>query len=207
MRSPVEQQEPELTPRDGEALLDLTQASIRHGLQEGRPLLPEMTRLPGALRRTSATFVTLRLGTKLRGCIGSIEAKRPLAEDVARNAFNAAFHDPRFPPLRPDEYRGLNIQLSILSDLETVDFTSEAELLSRIRKDEDGLLLELGSHRGLLLPSVWTDLPEKEQFLLHLKRKAGLKPDYWSNHLSIHRFTTQTFARLETESEKRKDDV
>jgi AmmeMemoRadiSam system protein A len=187
--------EPRLTHRDGLALLDLAEASIRHGLRQGSPPAVGTSDLADALRQPRSTFVTLRLGSALRGCIGSVKPKRSLAEDVSHNAYSAAFHDPRFSPLGPAEYPELSIHLSVLSDLLAVDFTSQADLLSQVRKNRDGLLLEIGPHRGLLLPSVWKDLPEKEQFLQHLKMKAGLQPDFWSNLLKIQRFTTQTFSR------------
>ena len=187
--------EPGLTHRDGEVLLDLAEASIRHGLRKGSPPAIGTSDLADALRLPRATFVTLRLGSALRGCIGSVKPKRPLAEDVSHSAYSAAFNDPRFPPLCPEEYPELSIHLSVLSDLLAVDFTSQADLLSQVRENRDGLLLEIGPHRGLLLPSVWKDLPDKQQFLRHLKMKAGLQPDFWSDYLNIERFTTQTFSR------------
>lgn len=189
------QQKKPLTPDAGETLLDLAQASIRHGLRHGKPTTVRMAGLPAALRQLRSTFVTLRLGSALRGCIGSIQARHPLAEDVILNAFGAAFRDPRFAPLRPREYPALNLHLSVLSDLETVGFANQSELLSRICPNRDGLLLEAGLRRGLLLPSVWQDLPDKEQFLRHLKIKAGLQADFWSDQIKIQRFTAQTFAR------------
>jgi AmmeMemoRadiSam system protein A len=185
-----------LTHHDGETLLDLALASIRHGLRKEGPLKVATANVPDTLRQQRSTFVTLRLGSALRGCIGSVKPQRPLAEDVSHNAFSAAFHDPRFPPLRPEEYPDLNIHISLLGKLETVDFTNQADLLSQVRKERDGLLLEMGPHRGLLLPSVWENLPDKRKFFQHLKIKAGLKPDFWSNDLKIQRFTTQTFLRL-----------
>ena len=184
-----------LTHHDGEILLDLAQASIRHGLSKESPLEVETTHLPDALLQPQSTFVTLRLGSALRGCIGSVNPQRPLAEDVVHNACSAAFHDPRFPPLRTDEYPDLSIHISVLGELKTVNFTNQADLLSQVRKERDGLLLEMGPHRGLLLPSVWENLPDKQKFLQHLNIKAGLKPDFWSNDLKIQRFTTQTFLR------------
>ncbi len=195
MSSSTHRREPGLTPQDGELLLDLAQASIRHGLREGKHPTIQLAGLPDALRQTHSTFVTLRIGSALRGCIGSVKPKYPLAEDVIKNAYSTAFHDPRFPPLRPEEYPKLSIQLSVLSDLAAVDFRNQTELLAQVRENRDGLLLEIGSHRGLLLPSVWKDLPEKERFLRHLKIKASLPPDFWSDRIKIERFTTQIFSR------------
>jgi len=189
------QRKQRISRREGETLLDLAQASIRHGLQKGKLLAVRSAGVPDVLVQPRSTFVTLRLGSALRGCIGSIKPQQPLAQDVNKNAFNAAFHDPRFPPLRSDEYPDLNIHISVLSDFESIDFLNQTELLSQIRKNRDGLLLEFGPHRSLLLPSVWKDLPDKQQFLQHLKMKAGLQAEFWSDQLKIQRFTTQSFSR------------
>ena len=134
-----------------------------------------------------------RAGQQLRGCIGTLEACRPLAEDVSRNAWAAAFRDPRFPPLQESELAGLDIHISVLSEAEPVTFGSEQDLLGRIRPGVDGLILEERSARGTFLPSVWESLPEPEQFLAHLKLKAGLPADYWSASVRMWRYTTQSF--------------
>lgn len=149
--------------------------------------------LPGELMKKRATFVTLTIGGRLRGCIGMLEACRPLAKDVAENAIAAAFEDPRFPPLTKKEFEKLEIHISILSPSEEIKFYSEADLLRQIRPGVDGLILQEGFRRGTFLPSVWEELPKKELFWAHLKLKAGLPANYWSDTLRIFRYTAECF--------------
>jgi len=163
----------------GPVLTDLAWASIRHGLEWGKPLPPPAER-PGPLAGMGAAFVTLHAKGQLRGCIGSPVAWRPLAEDVADNAFKAAFADPRFPPLREAELPDIALSVSVLTPPVPMTFTDEADLLAQLRVRIDGLIIEDGGRRALFLPSVWEQLPDKRQFLAHLKAKAGLRPDHWS---------------------------
>jgi AmmeMemoRadiSam system protein A len=172
-------------------LLDLARSSIKHGLQTGYPLKINLADFPVQLTEHRASFVTLHKNHQLRGCIGMLEATRPLAEDIAENAFLAAFRDPRFPPLADDELDKLEIHLSILTPAEPVLFTSENDLITRLQPGIDGLIFEDGHRRGTFLPSVWEQLPEPEQFLRHLKQKAGLPPDHWSENIRIFRYLTE----------------
>jgi AmmeMemoRadiSam system protein A len=176
-------------------LLDIAEASIRHGLDYGRPLEPALPDYPAVLREPGASFVTLKRQDELRGCIGALSAHRPLLVDVAHNAWAAAFDDPRFPSLREEELEGLDIHISLLSGAEPLQFDSEAELLSQLQPGADGLIIEEGLRRGTFLPSVWEQLPTAELFLRHLKQKAGLPPDYWSPSLRVSRYTTESFGR------------
>ena len=179
-------------PRPGQILLlDLARASIRHGLQVGRPLPVSLKGLAAELVVPRASFVTLLKDGRLRGCIGSLEAWRPLAVDVAENAFAAAFRDPRFPPLRSDEAEHLAIHLSLLTPAVAMIFSSEADLLAQLQPGVDGLILSAGPCRGTFLPSVWAELPTPQLFLTQLKRKAGLAADYWSPGVRIWRYTTE----------------
>jgi uncharacterized protein len=172
-------------------LLDLAKSSIWHGLQTGRSLKINLADFPAELAERCATFVTLQKHHQLRGCIGMLEAVRPLAEDIAENAFLAAFRDPRFPPLSADEFGDLDIHLSILTPSEPIAFTTEQDLITQLQPGVDGLILEEGRRRGTFLPSVWEQLPGPEQFLRHLKQKAGLAPDYWSENIKIYRYWTE----------------
>lgn len=196
-------------------LLELAKSSIQHGLQKGQPLKINLDDYPEELTERRATFVTLEINHQLRGCIGMLEAVRPLAEDIAENAYLAAFKDPRFPPLEANELDKLEIHLSILTPAEPVSFSSEQDLISQLQPGIDGLILEepeiynvanngeqlppridglileKGRRRGTFLPSVWEQLPEPEQFLQHLKLKAGLPPDYWSENIRIYRYRTE----------------
>jgi AmmeMemoRadiSam system protein A len=168
-------------------------SSISHGLEHGSllPVNPQEHAEP--LRALRASFVTLQIGGVLRGCIGTLEAVRPLVSDVAYNAYAAAFRDPRFSPLRHDEFARLDIHISILSPAQPIEFQSEQDLLRQLRPGVDGLILEEGYHRGTFLPSVWESLPEAPEFLRHLKLKAGLPFDYWSDTLKVQRYTTESF--------------
>ena len=181
----------ELTPDQRAFLLDLARRSIRHGLAQGTPLPVETSRLEPALTRRQASFVTLELDGLLRGCIGSLEAHRPLAEDIATNAFAAAFRDPRFPPVTKGEVDALELHLSLLTPPESMQVTSEADLLRQLRPGVDGLILAEGVFRGTFLPSVWESLPEPADFLRQLKLKAGLPRDYWSDTLQVYRYRTE----------------
>jgi AmmeMemoRadiSam system protein B/AmmeMemoRadiSam system protein A len=162
----------------GQQLLDLAWASIRHGLEHGAPIAPPP--VEGRLAEPGAAFVTLNRHGQLRGCIGSVMAWRGLAQDVADNAFKSAFGDPRFPPLRPDELEGLSVSLSVLTAPQPMRFVDQADMLAQLRPRIDGLIIEDGGHRALFLPSVWEQLPDKGQFLAHLKAKAGMSPNHWS---------------------------
>jgi uncharacterized protein len=174
-------------------LLDIAARSIAHGLEHQRPLELDPDDYPEPLRAGRATFVTLERHADLRGCIGVLDAFRPLVVDVAQNAFAAAFEDPRFPPLRAPEYPELTLKLSVLTPAEPLVFGSEAELLARIRPGIDGLILSDGGRRGTFLPSVWEQLPDPRDFLDHLKRKAGLPLGYWSDSLRVARYGTESF--------------
>lgn len=174
-------------------LLDMAWQSIRHGLAKGNPLKVEPDQLESPLNEAGASFVTLHIGEELRGCIGSLQAHRPLICDVTENAFSAAFRDPRFAPLNDAELKNLSLDISVLSQPERIAFESEQDLLRQIRPKVDGLILKDGDYRGTFLPSVWESLPDAKQFLQHLKRKAGLPANHWSDKLEVWRYTTESF--------------
>ncbi|HEY3269610.1 MAG TPA: AmmeMemoRadiSam system protein A [Geothrix sp.] len=147
----------------------------------------------GWLEEPGASFVTLKRHGSLRGCIGTLAPGRPLGEDVAENARQAAFHDARFPPLAQSEFADTELEVSLLSPLEPVPCESEAHLLARLRPGEDGLVLEWRDQRGAFLPQVWEQLPDPGDFLAHLKRKAGLSMDFWNDGIRFARFTVTRF--------------
>jgi AmmeMemoRadiSam system protein A len=177
---------------DRSNLLALARRSIEAGLATGR-LAPMPSIDSPNLNVSRATFVTLRANQDLRGCCGSIDARFPLAEDVWRNAWASAFADPRFPSLEPGEYAHLSLHISVLSPLERVQVSSESELLSILRPGEDGLLLQLGAARATFLPAVWESLPDPQSFLSQLKLKAGWRADFWSPHIDVWRYATESF--------------
>ena len=125
----------------------------------------------------------------------TLDLARPIPEKVAGRA---AFEDLRFKPLSIEEFPGLELHLSILSPAEPIHFNSEQELLAQLQPKLDGLILRLGHHRATFLPSVWDTLPEPEQFLAHLKQKAGLAPDFWSDRMEFERYGTDSFGETES---------
>jgi len=130
--------------------------------------------------------------TSLRGCIGTLEPQWALVLDVAKNARAAAFEDPRFPALTWPEFDRLEAHVSVLSMPEPMQFESEEDLLAQLRPGVDGLILEESFYRGTFLPAVWESLAEPQEFLRHLKQKAGLHPDYWSDTIKVQRYTTES---------------
>lgn len=174
-------------------LLAVAAQSIEHGLNQGAALEPDPHEYPAALQAERATFVTLQIDGELRGCIGVLEAIRPLVVDAARNAYAAAFKDPRFPPLTRAELPRLDIHISVLSPSDPMHFGSESDLLGQIRPGIDGLILEDRGRRGTFLPSVWEQLPNPADFVEHLRHKAGLPSRYWSETLRVSRYTTESF--------------
>jgi AmmeMemoRadiSam system protein A len=181
-----------LTKEHQQLLLAVARTSIQHGLQTGCPLKIILEDYPSELAEYRPTFVTIELDQQLRGCIGRLEATRPLIVDVAENAFLAAFQDPRFPPLAIDELTKLEIHISLLTEQVPIIFCSEQDLISQLQPNIDGLILVEGHQRGTFLPSVWEQLPEPKKFLRHLKQKVGLAPDYWSDTIKVYRYQAES---------------
>ncbi len=175
-------------------LLEICVASIRHGIDTGRVIQIDPDAFDPTLKVRRATFVTLMKNGELRGCIGSLQAIQPLVVDLARNAYAAAFSDPRFEQVSAIEMDGLHIQLSILSEPETINFSSESDLVKQLQPGIDGLILEDSGRQGTFLPSVWESIPGPRDFLNQLKRKAGFSESYWSERIKISRYSTETIA-------------
>jgi AmmeMemoRadiSam system protein A len=151
------------------------------------------------LWQDGASFITLKSVQnpgdlpRLRGCIGSLEARRPLIEDVTENAQAAAFRDPRFMPVEEPEFPGLQIEVSVLSRPEELSFRSEDDALGQLRPGVDGVILSASGHRATFLPQVWEDLEHPVEFIDHLKRKAGLRFNYWGDDVRLWRYTVTAF--------------
>lgn len=166
-----------LSAEDRQYLLTLARQTIASAL-EGRALPPvRLEDLSEELRAPGASFVTLTIDGQLRGCIGSLEARRPLALDVQENAQAAAFHDPRFPPLGSWELARVHIEISVLSRPQPLAYDGPDDLLARLRPHVDGVVIERGWHRATFLPQVWEKVPDPREFFAHLCLKAGLPPD------------------------------
>ncbi len=166
-----------LTSVEKENLLKLARRSLEAKLR-GEKLPPLKAETPH-LQADSATFVTLTKSGRLRGCIGTLEAYRPLAEDVQEHAIAAALNDPRFPPVKADELTEIEIEISRLTSPFPLDYENAEDLLSKLRPNIDGVILKDGHRRATYLPQVWEQLPDAEEFLDHLCQKMGLPKDAW----------------------------
>jgi len=180
-----------LVAADEARLLAIAHGSVVHGLRRQRALALDAGVESTALRALGASFVTLRTpDAALRGCVGTLEAVRALAEDVAENAFRAAFHDPRFAPIARDEVESLELSISILGEPERIAVASAEELAARLRSGLDGLILRQGARRATFLPEVWGAIPEPSEFVRALERKAGIAS--WSAPVEAFRYETTT---------------
>lgn len=182
-------------PGKGRLLTTLARAAI--AAEFGQTTQPPS--ITDWLTRPAATFVTLTQDGQLRGCIGTLEAHRPLIEDLQHNARSAAFSDPRFPPLTQDELARTRVEVSVLSKPEPMRFSDESDALSQLRPGVDGVILEAGWHRATFLPQVWEQLPAPAEFMAHLKHKAGLSPDYWSDAVRLSRYTVEKYQEAHKE--------
>ena len=183
-----------LLEADRERLLSACMAALRRRAEgRGKPPTFEPNRGSPALSPWRATFVTLTESGRLRGCIGSPAARRPLVDDAVANAIDAGFADPRFPPLKEEELARLRLDVSILSHPRRIPAASEAELVSALEPDRDGLILGLGKRRALFLPSVWRELPDARAFVRRLLVKAGLEAEGWPEGLEAKRFSVESF--------------
>lgn len=171
----------------GFSLLTIARNAIERDFgREARTVTPHPM-----LSRPGASFVTLTQNGQLRGCIGSLEAYRALATDVAENAGAAAFRDPRFAPLSHEEVDRTRVEVSLLEAAEAMDFCDEADAIARLRPGVDGVILTHGDRRATFLPQVWESLPDPQRFLAQLKRKAGLPAAYWDEKIALARYGVQ----------------
>ncbi len=169
-----------LSPEERAILLKLARQAIEKGVC-GEPLPAlDLLSLPLRLREKGATFVTLTNRGDLRGCIGTLEASQPLAEDVREHAIAAALHDYRFPPVAPAELPDIRIEISRLTPLKPVAYENPQDLLKIIRPRVDGVVLKDGFRRATFLPQVWEKIPDPELFLSYLCQKMGAPPDLWT---------------------------
>jgi len=177
-----------LTKEEGAFLLKLARKAIEHYLIKRQKFEVAPSEVPGKrLVNDGACFVTLYKGKTraLRGCIGSIEAHRPLVMDVIDNAMNSAFGDPRFPAVRMEEMKDVRIEISVLTVPKKLEVKSAEELLQKLTPKKHGLIIQKGWARATFLPVVWDELKKKEDFLVHLCMKAGLGPDEWKDTAGV----------------------
>jgi AmmeMemoRadiSam system protein A len=183
----------ELGQQQQRQLLEIARHSIEQGFAMQSPLRLELADLDAELRTPAAVFVTLTGGGELLGCIGSLQANTPLAQAVAKAAYNSAFRDYRFMALKQEQLRHIRIEISVLSPLQRLHPQSREALLQGLQPGIDGLVIEDRGRRATFLPKVWDTLDSPAEFLDHLLQKAGLAAGYWSDTMSVERYRTLTF--------------
>lgn len=177
-------------------LLELARKTVAQRLgivYQGSPDLENTLNDP-AFEARMGTFVTLTMDNQLRGCIGNLTPDHSVRQGVEENALNAAFNDPRFPALSPDEFEKVRIEISLLTVPVELEYNNADELLARLTPGMDGLIIRKERHSSTFLPQVWDQLPDKKSFLGHLCLKAGLPPDEWKKgELVVHTYRVQSF--------------
>ncbi|AMO55280.1 hypothetical protein GZ77_11100 [Endozoicomonas montiporae] len=183
----------ELSLPQQKELLRFARKAIADSCRQGLPPEAPADDLPALFYEPRATFVTLQKQGNLRGCIGSLQVRRPLIEDIIHNAFAAAFRDPRFHPVAEAELNEIDIEISILSPLSGMNISSEDDLLQQLIPGQDGLVIENAHYSATFLPQVWEQLPQPKQFLQHLKQKAGMPVNEWPDDMKCFRYSCFKF--------------
>lgn len=183
----------DIADKRGASMLAIARASISTALGGSVKLADDQP----WLQEPGASFVTLTQRGQLRGCIGSLEARRSLLSDIQANAVAAALHDPRFAPLTLAELANIEIEVSLLSPMQPLHFDSEAQALSQLQPGVDGVVFEFGQHRSTFLPQVWEQLPCAREFMAHLKHKAGLPADFWAKGVRLCRYSVRKWKESE----------
>lgn len=185
----------------GNVLLPIARAAIANALGRSSGGLTEDSPW---LHEKGARFVTLTRHQQLRGCIGTLQARRSLLLDVKANAHAAAFRDPRFSPLTETELNSTDIEISLLSAMQPLQFSDEHDALAQLQRGIDGVVFEFGHYRSTFLPQVWEQLPDAAVFMAHLKHKAGLHPDFWAREVRLYRYTVSKWKEVDVRQGTRK---
>lgn len=175
-------------------LLNAAREALQVRLRRGYGPETDDKSFAAPLQGHAASFVTLTIDRRLRGCIGSLRAHRPLIRDVVENTLKSAFNDPRFQPITQADLDRIRIKIAVLSPSREMRFSDQDDLVSQLEPGKDGLILSDKGRRGTFLPMVWDSLPEPRVFLDHLKVKAGLPRDHWSDSVTVHRYRAESFA-------------
>jgi AmmeMemoRadiSam system protein A len=187
----------QLTEVQGRILVRLARSTIaaRLGISNAASKsIPDTDLADAAFLEQRGTFVTLKIGNQLRGCMGCLTPSETILEGIRRNAINAAFNDPRFPALTAPELEQAEIEVSILTNPRELEYSAGSDLLKKLRPNIDGVIISKGMARATFLPQVWEQLPGTEDFLAHLCRKAGLSPDEWKKgELDVSIYQVQYF--------------
>lgn len=190
---------PETAKNPGQILLPIARSAISNALGNS----VEADESAAWLQEQGACFVTLTQNQQLRGCIGTLQAHRSLLADVKANAQSAALRDPRFAPLRAMELNHIEIEVSLLSTLQPLHFSCEADVLTQLQPGKDGVMLEFGHYRSTFLPQVWEQLPAATEFMEQLKRKAGLPSNFWAEEIKISRYTVRKWSEQDLDVDLR----
>ena len=183
-----------LSEDEGNYLLVMARNTIKNRLNNMEEPQIDWKNLPEKFQEQLGTFVTLTIDGNLRGCIGHIIPRETVIEGIRENSINAAFRDPRFPPLSREEFDKIEIEISILTAPEELSYTDADDLLNKLRPGVDGLIIKKGHYEATFLPQVWDQLPDKEEFLSHLCMKAGLSYDSWRKEkLQVSTYQVQAF--------------
>lgn len=183
-----------LTPAEQQTLLHMAREAMESGVRGQKVPAPDHSLLTDHLRAPGASFVTLTIHGRLRGCIGALEAHQPLMEDVREHAIAAALEDPRFPPVREDELSRIHIEVSRLTRPIPLVYADAADLLSKLRPHVDGVILQDGFRRATFLPQVWEKIPDPADFLDQLCYKMGVRENTWRNkHLDVFVYQVEEF--------------
>jgi len=187
-----------LTDKEGKILLSIARNTIEQRLFGQKEKRPDGADLSRKFSERRGTFVTLTLHEGLRGCIGHIIPQETLLEGVRLNAINAAFRDPRFPPLSKKEWENVKIEVSILTEPKELVYSDGEDLLNKLRPGLDGVIIKKGHRQATFLPQVWEQLPDKKEFLIHLCMKAGLDEFAWKDErLEVSIYQVQAFEEEE----------
>ena len=180
--------------KDKKFLLQLARDAIRYYFDTNEVIEPDLSAMPFELSRDRGVFVTLYIGDDLRGCIGYIDPIKEIWRGVVENAINAAFHDTRFKALKKEEFDKINIEISVLSDLEPIAYVDGPDLFEKI-EEGTGIVIRRGMASGTYLPDVWSQFKDKKDFLSSLCEKIGLKHDAWLREiLKVYSYKTNTFS-------------
>lgn len=188
----------QFSPQKGQALVRLARRTLNKKMgrstDKSRDSALDRVLADPDFETMCGTFVTLTMEGQLRGCIGSLEPDEVIREGVRANALNAAFHDPRFPPVTSRELDKIDIEISILTRPRVLVYTDGKDLAAKLRCGIDGVIIRKGAARATFLPQVWDQLPQPEDFLGHLCRKAGLAGDAWqTDDLEVMTYQVQYF--------------
>ena len=188
----------ELTQAEGKFLIQLARTTVKEYLQNGKKIRPPKETAKKFFEQCGV-FVTINSirneEKELRGCIGYPYPTSPLVDAVIDSAVNAATQDPRFEPLSADDLDKVVFEVSVLTPPESIEVENPKEYLSKIKVGEDGLIIEKGYYKGLLLPQVpvewgWCE----EEFLCQCCIKAGIPPDSWlTKGVKIYKFKAIVF--------------